>query len=425
MHAALPMIKPGSPLRDGAYAHLDIGDRQTICLIANAGADGAPRIDGTGVRETRGITASAITDLQALVETITAAVSIAEKSAGETVSAAAVSFSCGHPQSHFLDIEVELGNHPVRESDVAEAMQEAERVLCDTAVADSRRLVLLEPTAYELDGSMGSAPPLGIFGKKLTVYIHGVTADDDALKNLELAITRSHLDVGVMVPTSYASGLSALVEDERRLGAAVVDIGAGCRDICLYVRGVPVFASVLPGGGNLITEDIARSLLTPYEAAERLKVFHGNAVPSANDQVAGIDVPQLGAEPGDSVVIPRWKLNCVIEERLRALLADVRRVLDEEGFFGQAGASIVLTGGVSQTEGLLALAQQELGSAVRLGEPRALGGLPVAARSAPYASAVGLVLVMASWSDHAADKKVSKMAVPSFGRLLGWLKNQY
>ena len=425
MHAALPTIKPGSPLKTGSHAHLDIGDSQTICLIASAGPDGEPRIDGTGVRETRGITSSAVTDLEALVDTITGAVSIAEKTVGQPVSTAAVSFSAGRPESHFIDIDIELAGHPVRADDIAQALKEAERLLGESALADNRRLVLIEPTAFDVDGSLAFRAPIGMFGKVLKVFIHGVTADDDALKNLELAVTRSHLDVGIMIPTSYASGLATLVDDERRLGAAVIDLGAGCRDICLYVQSVPVYAAVLPGGGDQITEDIARTLLTPFDAAERLKIFHGHAVPSSGDHLAGIDVPQLGAEPGDCVQVTRWKLNAVIEARLRQLLTEIRSVLDGEGFFDQHGSSVVLTGGVSMTEGLLPLAQEILGTNVRLGEPRALPGLPVAAQGHQYASAIGLVLFMASWTDSIEQKTKTKPKPPSFGRLFNWLKKQY
>ena len=46
-----------------------------------------------------------------------------------------------------------------------------------------------------------------------------------------LAIERCHLSIEAVVATPYASGLSALVDDEAELGTALIDIGGGTTSV--------------------------------------------------------------------------------------------------------------------------------------------------------------------------------------------------
>lgn len=419
-----PLIKPNSPLKEGPIAHLDVGESQVKCLIASAGADGTPRIAGRGSLASEGVSATAITDGKALSKAILGAVSAAEEKAGLTVSKAAICFSVGQPVSHFCDIDVDLAGHPVRAHDIERIFTEAERVFLDRIDLKHRRLILLEPTAYLVDDNFSTEPPLGVFGGTLKVIFHAICVDTAVLKNLELAVAAAHLDAIMMIPASYASGLSVLVDDERRLGAAVVDIGSSCVDISLYARGVPVFAAVLPGGGACITEDIARRLLTAFEAAERIKTVHGHAMTGASDHTHMIDVPCLG-DASATIERPRAHVNDAIGARLKSQLEAVRTVLEGEGFYDQKGATIVLTGGVAETSGILPLASAILGPGLRIGGPKRLPDLPLTAQSTMYASAVGLVLFIAGWSETKQIREKRNKRLPSISRLFKWLLSRY
>jgi len=70
---------------------------------------------------------------------------------------------------------------------------------------------------------------------------------------------------------SLASALSTLKEQEKELGVALVDIGAGTGDLAVYVNGGIAHTSVLPIGGDYITKDIAYALRISLEEAENLK----------------------------------------------------------------------------------------------------------------------------------------------------------
>src|SRR5207245_3376515 len=96
--------------------------------------------------------------------------------------------------------------------------------------------------------------------------------------------------VADVVLEPLASAEAILSDDEKEIGAAVVDIGGGTTDILLYVDGGIAHSSVIPVGGNNITNDVAAGLRTPMAEADRLKRLSGCALGRSVVDVADIEV---------------------------------------------------------------------------------------------------------------------------------------
>ena len=99
-----------------------------------------------------------------------------------------------------------------------------------------------------------------------------------------------------MVASSFASGLSALVDDEAELGCACVDLGGGTTTMAVFMKGEFVHADAIAIGGQHITNDIARGLSTRIEDAERLKTMYGSALPHPADDRDVLSVQPIGDE---------------------------------------------------------------------------------------------------------------------------------
>lgn len=414
------MIKLGSALRKGPVAAIDIGDSQIICLIASAGGDGTPRILGVGAKEARGIRNSVVVDANALEQSIKGAVSSAEKMAQLTIENAFVSFNGGAMISHVLSIEVEADGFAVREDDIATAILKAREILQQEVRFQLRRIITLEAVGYQLDHVLTVTPPLGVYGKELTVMVHATSALENVCNMLELVIARSHLNLIGFVPSATCSALGVLSASEKKQGAAIVDLGAGTREIAIFFQNMPCHIEILPGGGNIITEEIARKLITPYQGAERLKVSQGSATMCASDEMQYVDVIKSDGGQLKTTRARRSHLTKTIESCMRRHLLEIRDRLLEEGFYDVEGCSIILTGGVSGTTSLLALATEILGPRVRLGKPSNLAGLPMSARHGMYASVVGLVIYSAQTDSPGALMRSHDSA--GFKKLFGWLK---
>ena len=374
--------------RQGLIAALDVGTSKVCCFIAHVDDDDALRIAGIGFHQARGLRAGAVVDMDAAEESILAAVHHAEQMADETIAEVYLSFSAGAPQSRSVAVEVALNGHEIDDSDLRRVLAQGR----PNGDAGDRKVIHTIPVGYTIDGSRGIRDPRGMFGERLGVTIHTITAQPGPLRNLTSCVSRCHLDVAGCVVSAYASGLACLVDDERDLGVTLIDMGGGATSIAVFIDGDMVHADVVPIGGNHITNDIARGLSTPVSYAERMKTLYGGALASADDERETIDVRLIGeGEDAGANPVPRAQLTRIIRPRLEEIFEMVRARLEASGFAERAGRRMVMTGGASQLQGLPELATQMFGKSVRLGRPRNIQGLAEATGGPAYSTCAGLL----------------------------------
>ncbi len=95
--------------------------------------------------------------------------------------------------------------------------------------------------------------------------------------------------------------------------------------------------------------------------AERLKVMHGSALPSAADDRDLISVSPLGNDARDVPnQYPRAVLTRIIRARVEETLELARDRLNQSGYGQIVGKRVVLTGGASQLAGLPEVARRIL-----------------------------------------------------------------
>ena len=192
--------------------------------------------------------------------------------------------------------------------------------------------------------------------------------------------------------TPYAAAKSVLAEDEKALGVTLIDMGGATTSIAVFHAGNLAHASIVPIGGQHITNDIARGLSTTIAHAERMKTLWGTAIPSLMDERETVAVPLLGERGVDTIhQVPRSMLTGIIRPRLEEIFELVRDRLEESGCGRLGGGRMVLTGGASQLSGAREVAAQWLDRQARLGVPAQLQGAPDSARAPGFAVAAGLL----------------------------------
>jgi cell division protein FtsA len=372
---------------------LDIGSSKVCALIAEPGEGGSLRILGTGQRESRGVRRGFIADMEKSEVAIREAVEQAERIAGTNIERAFVGFSAGGLVSTVASVELDIGGRRIEKQDM-EALLGAGR---DAIDPEGRMILHALPALYTLDGLQGVKKPLGLHADKLAVDIHVVAAEPSPVRNLDLCVRSAHLGVEAIVASPVAAGKACLSEEERELGVALVELGAGVTNVSVFAGGMLVGLTTLPMGGIDITDDIASAFGTRRMEAERMKCFYGSATTSPRDNHEMIDlVPIAGAEEGtEAARITRAQLVAVIRQRLEHLTGDVAKALKELGFSGPFGRQVVLTGGGSELKGIADYAQGVLGRAVRIGRP-SLPGLPEAHSGPAFTTLAGLAQFAAS-----------------------------
>ncbi|MCK5077431.1 MAG: cell division protein FtsA, partial [Calditrichia bacterium] len=188
-----------------------------------------------------------------------------------------------------------------------------------------------------------------------------------------------------------ASSYSVLTDDEKELGACIVDIGGGTTDISIFWEDRIHFTSVVPLGGEHLTSDIAFGLRTPIDKAEHIKNNYGSLQIHQIKPDETIEVPGVGGRP--SKTVSRNFLVDIIRPRAIEILEYIRKEIEKSDMFDLMKVGAVFTGGTALLPGMPELAEEILDMPVKIAQPSGInGGLVEAVNSPIYSTAVGLIL---------------------------------
>ncbi|OSP54986.1 cell division protein FtsA [Pseudoruegeria sp. SK021] len=425
-------------MQRGIVAILDLGTSKATCLVLRFDGDVGDMGDGVGpmagqsqfriigaaTTRARGMRHGEIEVMQETERAVRTVVQAAQKMAQVRVDHAIVSFSGANPRSYGLTGEIDINGQEVTESDVAGVLGS-----CDMPDIGSHRAVLhAQPVNFALDHRSGLSDPRGQIGNSLTTDMHLLAVDRDVVRNILHCIKRCDLELAGLASSAYVSGIAAMVEDEQKLGAACIDLGAGTTGVSIFLRGHMIYADTVRIGGLHVSQDISRGLGIPMTLAERIKTVHGGLVATGRDDR---DMIELSGETGDwehdRREISRSELIGIMRPRVEEILEEVRERLDVAGFDDLPSQKIVLTGGASQVPGLAGLAARILGQNVRLGRPLRVQGLPQAATGPGFSSAVGLSLFASHPQDECWDFEIRDGRYParSLRRAVKWFKENW
>ncbi|MGH7067563.1 MAG: cell division protein FtsA [Acetobacteraceae bacterium] len=407
--------------RSGLFGVLDVGSTKITCLIGRAESDLALRVIGFGWQKGRGVRAGGVTDLADAEKAIRTAVGQAEDMADTSLRAVTANLSCGQPESRLFNVQWPVGGRPVADEDVQRVVYEARA----RALADGRETIHALPLSFAVDETADVADPRGLCCETLTARLHIIDAATSALRNFGVCLSRADLEITEMVSAPFAAGLAVLVEDERLLGATVIDMGGGTTGMAVFGESQILHTATLPVGGIHVTNDLARLLSTPVAHAERLKTLYGSAEPSPDDEREMLPVPLVGEEEHHIARVPRSMLVSIIRPRLEETFEMVKERLEASGLSRIAGTRVVLTGGAAQLSGVREMAARILGRQVRLGRPHGLRGLPESASGPAFATAAGLLSWAAGAGQTMHDLDLTQRAARGFiSRVIDFLRQR-
>lgn len=365
---------------------IDVGSSKIAVLIAGETADGELHALGTAVRESKGVKRGYVVDIAAVDRSVRDALEMAERVAGLEVQQAWISFGAGGLSSRLFQHDVLFGGTPIEADDVEELKAGARRLL----LSNDRAVLHAQPAYYVLDGGTGVIDPVGLVAQRFGIAVQLVEADAGPVSNLVSAVHAAHVDVREVVASVIAGGIACLSEEQREMGAALVDIGASLTTVGLFAGGILVGVVTLPSGGGDITDDIAAQFGARRSEAERLKCFFGSALSSPRDHQDQLDVG-AGEDGSERPKVTRAQLNAVIRARLDQFVPQIGEAMARLGASGQTGRQIVLAGGGAELKGMADFVQGVLGGNVRLAKPGGIIGLPPAHDRLSFSTAIGLV----------------------------------
>jgi cell division protein FtsA len=410
---------------------LDIGTTKVCAIIGERSAEtGNLEITGVGTSHSTGLKKGVVVNIEATLKSVTAAIEAAEMMSGREVR------NCwtGIGGSHIDGINsrgvvaVTGRNRETREigkEDIERVLEAARAVV----IPMDRQILEVIPQSYIVDDQKGIKDPLDMIGVRLEAEVHIITCSVTGASNIVKCVNRAGFEVNNLILQTLAAGRAVLLPEEKDLGVALIDLGGGTTDALVYFDGAPYSIVTIPAGGALVTSDISILKNITVEYAEKIKLEAGCCWEPFLEENGDILVPGVGGRPPQP--IPRSDILDIIKPRMEEIYKMVKEKLDAFTVNRPLGAGIVITGGGAQLPGAVELAQEVFGLPIRVGNPRAMGGLSEECRSPAFATAVGLVLEGferegKSSGASAGDLRPKENGGDSiWGKLIEWIKKEF
>ena len=372
---------------------LEIGTSKVCAVVGESregGTDPAKaglNVIGLGQARSRGVRKGELVDTQQAEEDVRNAIVEAEQMADVEIRSVYLGVTGGHIRGFN-----NRGMHPVvsadREitgDDVQDVIKNAKAINLPT----ENSVIHAIRQHFLVDGQDGVTEPVGMLGSRLEVDMHVVHGNTNRLQNAIRLVKGMQLEVDEIVFNGLASSLALLSNEQKELGALVIDIGGGTTDYVVYTDGVIKHTGVLAIGGDHVSNDLAYGLKVPLSRAEKLKLEHGSALmdDAAKSQTVTI-TNELGL-PLKTVNIEH--LRRIMSLRLEEIFQLVAQDLEQLGLLDYLRAGVFLAGGGARVPHIAKLAEPILQMPVSLGQTNSVSGLKSALGQPEFVTGIGLV----------------------------------
>ena len=377
------MFDPASSLVVG----LEIGTSKVVAAIGEVNASGNLNIIGLGQAKSRGVRKGEVADIGAAEEDVRNAIVEAEGMADVEIR----SVYLGVTGAHIRGFN-NRGVHPVVSSD-REIMQEDVQDVIKNAKAINlpaeNHVLHAIRQHFHVDGHDGIVDPVGMFGARVEVDMHVIHGNFNRLQTPIRVVKGLQLEVEAIVFNALAASLALLTNEQKEVGALVIDIGGGTTNYAVYSNGIIKHTGVLAVGGDHVSNDLAYGLKVPLGRAEQLKLEHGSAVmsPSAKGQTVTLS---------NAVGLPLKTINLehlqrVMVLRLEEIFELIEQDIAQANVLDYVRSGVFICGGGARIPGILSLAERTFQLPASLGKANCISGIKSALDQPEFATAIGLV----------------------------------
>lgn len=369
---------------------LDIGTTKICAIVGRKNEFGKLEVLGMGKSESDGVIRGIVTNIDKTVHAIEMAIKDAEDASGIEINVVNVGIAGQHIKSsvHHGSITREKTTDEITIEDVNRLTSDMHRIV----TPPGSQIIHVMPQDYIVDYEDGIKDPVGMSGVKLEADFHIITAQTNAINNINKCVKKAGLDIEHLILEPLASSLAVLSEEEKEAGVCLIDIGGGTTDIAIFHENIIRHTSVIPFGGNIITHDIKQGCMVMQNQAELLKTKFGRAISEEASPNEIVTIP--GIRNRSHKEISTKNLAHIIQARMEEIIELAHTEIISSGYSGKLAGGIVITGGGAQLNNLKQLVEYMTGMDTRIGYPNEhLGKSKDDNVKVPmYATSVGLVL---------------------------------
>jgi cell division protein FtsA len=339
---------------------IDIGTSKIAALAGQKTEEGKIEILGMAQAPSKGIKRGAVFNIDDVATAVNLVIGEIENQTEEEVRVVSVSFAGQYMKAlKYRGYRYTSGEGVVTKADLNELYNEARNL----KVEQDYKTIHVIPQSFLVDEEAADLNPVGITGRKLEANYKLIIVPEVQLTNIQKVFDKLGIEIEEIVLSPLAVSEAVLTDDEKEIGAMVLDIGAGTTKLAVYHENVLAHTAVIPFGGNVITGDIKEGCSILAKWAEQLKIKYGQALGDFADEQKVVTIPGYnGWEPKE---ISFKSLAFIIQARLEEIVDSVFVQLEKSEIDGQVGSGIVITGGTSNLNNVISLVKFRTGMDAR------------------------------------------------------------
>ncbi len=359
--------------REKIITTLDIGTETIKLLVCQKSPQEKNiKVLGQFEKKSEGVRRGVVIDPEKVSKKIKEIKEVAQRFLSKKISSLFVNIGGSHLtcfHSHGV-VAVSRADGKISQEDVERVIDSAQ----NTKLPPNREILDYFPQEFIIDGEKGIKDPIGLKGIKLEVKTLLLLAFSPYLKNLTEAVLNVPLEIEDILPTPLASSEAVLTDQDKELGVAVLDMGAGTTSLAVFEEGNLIHTAVFPVGSSNITNDIAIGLRCSISLAEKIKKEYGSFFFSLKKKKKEKDKIKV-TNHKEEVVFSQKEISKIIEMRVCEIFEEVSKELKRVCKQTLLPAGVVLTGGGIKLPKIVDLAKRELKLPCRIGKPKGFSNL--------------------------------------------------
>jgi cell division protein FtsA len=377
------MFDPTSTLIVG----LEIGTSKICAAVGEVSAAGALNIIGLGQSRSRGVRKGEIADAPTAEEDVRNAIVEAEQMADVEIRSVYLGVTGGHVRGFN-----NRGVHPVVSSDREITEEDVQDVIKNAKAINlpaENHVLHAVRQHFLVDGQDGIVNPVGMLGARVEVDVHVIHGNFNRLQNPIRVVKGMQLEVEAIVFNGLASSLALLTNEQKEMGALVIDLGGGTTNYAVYADGIIKYTGVLAVGGDHVSNDLAYGLKVPLGRAEQLKIEHGAALYDASAKGQTVTLANELGLPFKTINVEH--LRRVMALRLEEIFQLIEQDIARAGLLDYLRSGVFLCGGGARIPEILKLVEKVFQLPASLGKANSISGIKSALDQPEFATAIGLV----------------------------------
>jgi len=366
---------------------LEIGTSKVVAAVGEVNAAGTLNIIGLGQARSRGVRKGEVADTKHVDEDVRNAIVEAEQMADVEIRSVFLGVTGGHIRgfNNRGFHPVASANREITDDDLQDVIKNAKAI---NLPAENHVLHAIRQH-FHVDGQDGILNPVGMFGARVEVDVHVVHGNFNRLQNPIRVVKGLQLEVEAIVFNGLAASLALLTNEQKEMGALVIDIGGGTTNYAVYTGGIIKHTGVLAVGGDHVSNDLAYGLKVPLGRAEQMKIEHGKAVadPASKGQTVSVS-DQLGLQVK---TVNLEHLERIMALRLEEIFELIEQDIAKARLLEYLRSGVYICGGGARIPGILTLAERIFQMPASLGKANSINGIKSALDQPEFATAIGLV----------------------------------